>query len=557
MNMNENNRLEMRFDPHVIEHLGVRMYSTLPPVLSELIANAYDADAKNVLVELHDKGKHKDNKKIIVKDDGIGMSFEDIQDKFLRIGRNRRKDGDERTPGNRKPIGKKGLGKLSFFGIVPTITVNTVRENKRNIFVLDWEKLMSTDGVYSVDLRMHNGPTEDENGTTVELTNIKRKGPFLAMDLAKSISRFFIFEEEFDVAISHNNESHIQVTNQMRFDSVDEQFKWNIPDAVQGTTEHAYLKEHGIHGEIITYKSSASSREVPRGVVLFSRQKLVQEPSHFAKSTSSYFFSYLSGWLAVDFIDNLDEDVIATNRQNLNWVHPDLHKLEDVLIACIDRIQKEWREKRDELKKEKIRGQLDDSWYESMPPKMRKSVKALVAKIADAASAEEGDLTKVVDSLLKVIPHYPYYHWRNLHKSLKKPLLERYQKGDYPGAALAAVQIYTKAVQKKSRLTTDGYSLFDNAFGADKLLEIQTPFNEVTHANVQRGQQSLSKGLSQSFRNPSAHYFDDPAFHDFFIDGDLLDVLSLISFLLRRVDKAKKVKPAKKPQTSKKAKKKK
>ena len=103
----------MKFDPKVIEHLGVRMYSTIPPVLGELIANAYDADATKVEIMLYDK----EEKKIVIRDDGLGMSFDDINEKFLVIGRNRREGGDT-TLGGRKVIGKKGLGKLSFFGIV-------------------------------------------------------------------------------------------------------------------------------------------------------------------------------------------------------------------------------------------------------------------------------------------------------------------------------------------------------------------------------------------------------------------------------------------------------
>ena len=110
----DNKKLAMSFDLRVIEHLGIRMYSTLPPVLSELIANAYDADATKVEIELKDVGE----KKIIVKDNGTGMSFADLNKKFLVIGRNRREDGESLTPKGRKVIGKKGLGKLSFFGIV-------------------------------------------------------------------------------------------------------------------------------------------------------------------------------------------------------------------------------------------------------------------------------------------------------------------------------------------------------------------------------------------------------------------------------------------------------
>ena len=42
----ENGRpYEMDFDIATIEHLGLQMYSTLPPVIGELVANAWDANA--------------------------------------------------------------------------------------------------------------------------------------------------------------------------------------------------------------------------------------------------------------------------------------------------------------------------------------------------------------------------------------------------------------------------------------------------------------------------------------------------------------------------------
>ena len=43
--------LSLKFDPKTIEHLGVKMYSTLPPALAELISNSYDADAGQVSIE--------------------------------------------------------------------------------------------------------------------------------------------------------------------------------------------------------------------------------------------------------------------------------------------------------------------------------------------------------------------------------------------------------------------------------------------------------------------------------------------------------------------------
>src|SRR3989338_2581563 len=123
--------LVMRFDPNTIQHLGVQMYYTLSPVIAEIIANSYDADAENVTLYLNDES----DKEIIVKDDGHGMSYRELNPKFLLIGRNRRKEGQKSLGKKRLVIGKKGLGKLSFFGIADEIVVETVRDSIKNKFL--------------------------------------------------------------------------------------------------------------------------------------------------------------------------------------------------------------------------------------------------------------------------------------------------------------------------------------------------------------------------------------------------------------------------------------
>jgi len=137
--------LKMSFDPQTIEHLGVKMYSNIPNAIAELIANAYDADAKNVYVKLY----NGIDKRIEVIDDGAGMSFDEINENFLRIGRNRRKAGAKTSPsGARKATGKKGLGKLALFGIGDVIEIRTTKKHstERVIFTLNWEELRATNG---------------------------------------------------------------------------------------------------------------------------------------------------------------------------------------------------------------------------------------------------------------------------------------------------------------------------------------------------------------------------------------------------------------------------
>src|SRR3990172_2230176 len=42
----------MEFDIGTIKHLGLQMYSTLPPVIGELVANAWDANATKVKINI-------------------------------------------------------------------------------------------------------------------------------------------------------------------------------------------------------------------------------------------------------------------------------------------------------------------------------------------------------------------------------------------------------------------------------------------------------------------------------------------------------------------------
>lgn len=204
--MDKQEKLRMSFDPHTIEHLGVKMYSNVPNAIAELIANAYDAEAENVIIELFDKCG---SKSIRITDDGVGMDFDDINTKFLRIGRKRRlEDGNALSPnGKRKVTGKKGLGKLAFFGIGDTIDIVTKKDGKQISFTLDWNELLETDKpdyepqFYILDC------DKGEHGTSITLKNLKRKSEFDKEGLAISLSKLFnLFDNSFNVTISLNGD---------------------------------------------------------------------------------------------------------------------------------------------------------------------------------------------------------------------------------------------------------------------------------------------------------------------------------------------------------------
>jgi Histidine kinase-, DNA gyrase B-, and HSP90-like ATPase len=126
--------LKLSFAGNIIKHLGVQMYAGRPvSAIAELISNAWDADAKDVIVRLPlDEPWDQTNMAqfIEVEDNGNGMNWDMVRDAYLDVGRDRREsERTDRSPGGRPLQGRKGIGKLAGFGIADTLEVQTVYQN--------------------------------------------------------------------------------------------------------------------------------------------------------------------------------------------------------------------------------------------------------------------------------------------------------------------------------------------------------------------------------------------------------------------------------------------
>ncbi len=87
-----------------------------------------------------------------------------------------------------------------------------------------------------------------------------------------------------------------------------------------------------------------------RGIALFSRKKLVNKHEFYGTAASSTGYTYLTGWLSVDFIEKFTRDVISTNRQSLNWELDETEDLKDFLQQTIRKVYSEQRKHRKETK---------------------------------------------------------------------------------------------------------------------------------------------------------------------------------------------------------------
>ncbi len=406
--------LEMKFEPNTIQHLGAQMYYTLPPVIAEVIANSYDADADKVTLYLNDESE----KEIIIEDDGNGMNFEELNSKFLKIGRNCRVDGEKSLKKERFLIGKKGLGKLSFFGIANEIIVDTVKDSEENCFSMDIEDIKREESLfYKPKILKKRVETKASNGTRVILKNLKRTSAFNPDAIAVSLARSFcIFDEkDFNVKIIYNKKKEIILKNDLKYSGIVTLIELNTPF---NDVKTDYPDAPKITGKIIVSQDSTIPSEM-RGVALFSRGKLVNEYSFYDLNATSHGYSYITGTLDVSFVDDWKKDVISTNRRSLNWEDDDTAKLKDYLGEVIRHVYNEQRKLRKQHKKDKVKTKTGvdiDKWIEELPSHDKK----LAGRIVDNILNSEGiDDDKAADLIEYVKDSFQYESFKEFAAELE------------------------------------------------------------------------------------------------------------------------------------------
>jgi uncharacterized protein (TIGR02391 family) len=542
--------LKMSFDPHTIEHLGVKMYSNIPNAIAELIANAYDAEAENVQIKLLDRNG---DKSICIIDDGVGMDFGEINSKFLRIGRKRRiEDGNSLSfNGKRKVTGKKGLGKLAFFGIGDTIDIDSKKDGEQISFTLDWNELLSTADNHDYEPTFQKTSCNNaEHGTSITLKNLKRKSEFDKEGLAISLSKLFnLFDKSFNVLLYLNDDEPIKIDDKLKYNNLDIQFRWDFP-TFAALIASTYSESNNIVGNV--FSTEKPLKPGLRGITLFANGRLVNAPEFFGVSESSHGFSYFTGWLNIDFVDDWEKDVISTDRQSLNWDLAETALLKEYLKRTMSELERDWRKKRSEKKKEEVKAKTKvdvPDWYKKLPEEIKISIEPIVKAIIDDSELSTEIQTTIVQNLHSLIPEYPYYHWRHLHTNVQSASKTDYDKQDYYRAFEETVKRYITEVQKKSSVTETDVSLMGKVYGKEisKVLKVAknykktdgTDFNNSTIENIEEGQKLLSMGIMTGARNPVAHEeIAELRDSGLFSEKDCLDALSLLSHLFRRLDNA-------------------
>ena len=344
-----NKPYEMKFDVGTIKHLGLQMYSTLPPVIGELVANGWDANATKVEITIPDEPINERTSEIVITDNGDGMSDEDVREKYLRIGRDRREtEQSDETRLNRKIMGRKGIGKFSAFGIAKEIVIESVKEDRTSHFAINYDELLDKEDERIIELPPLPATGDVNEGTKVTLRYItKFKNRRISIGtIRRGLARRFavIGQHDFEVVINGLPISPVDrdLKRWLDKDMDDKPYRWEYEDEeIKPDTGWT------VSGWIGALKRTNSEDDgIDRGIVLMARGKLVQEPFIFNAVVGQQFaLSYLIGELHVDFVDE-EEDTIGTTRNSLVWDIDANATLLEWGKEEVQKIAREWSDRR-------------------------------------------------------------------------------------------------------------------------------------------------------------------------------------------------------------------
>ena len=392
-------KFELKIDLNALNHLGLNLYSNVPAVLSELIANAWDADAGEVCLDIstNDSGAE-----IVVRDDGCGMDVRELNGKFLTVGYQRRKNTQgDLTPKQRMVMGRKGIGKLSVFSIADYIQVYTRKNGTTVGLELDVE-LIRRD--IENNNPHHPRPLTDippvykvtsETGTVIVLSQLKKRIlKSIDRNLRKRVARrFSVWSEGFRVLV---NGKPVLLSDRDYFSKLEYALVYNgfehphlahLSESDRITRrDYDVTENYQVKGWIGLVKESGSLQEGDENLNKLSilvRGKLASEDILETFREGGLYTKYLIGELEADFLDLSDKDDIATSSRQ------DFLRSDDRFIALRRFIGSELKHleksRADYKKKEGVQRAKElpeiNEWFQELKGDARTAAEKLFARI--------------------------------------------------------------------------------------------------------------------------------------------------------------------------------
>lgn len=391
---------EIAIDLNVLNHLGMSLYSNTPAVLTEIISNAWDADANHVDIHLNTEENF-----VKIVDDGHGMSKEDINQKFLKVGYARREHGRaESDTLSRQVMGRKGIGKLAMFSLANKIQIITKKENlQQESFEIDVEQLQNAikKGQNYKANSIEDPLIIDKKGTIIILCELKKSIDRTESYLRKRLARrFSVIGESNGFQVKINN---TPISTSDRDFLQDLQFIWefgqsdpirlaNCKNIVESKKLDNIVNYNGeqflISGYIGSVGKPSQLNKDPEisnnSITILSNGRVFEEDILLGFGSAKVFTSYLVGEIIADFLDkNEMPDMATSSRQKLQENDPRFIVLKSFLESQLRIIDKDWDKWRRDQGVKEIQTETPalTNWLDSLKSYEKKVAEKLLGKV--------------------------------------------------------------------------------------------------------------------------------------------------------------------------------
>ena len=415
----------MQLSLNVLEHLGINLYSNVPSVLSEAVANSWDADATTVGIRFE-----KEKETIVIQDDGVGMTRDQVNERFLLVGYRRRDVQPGNTEKGRAPMGRKGIGKLSLFSIANNIIVETVRDGERSTFRMKLDEIRTAikdgSGTYEPE-PLDDSRMDLERGTRITLGQVKKRQTISTVEgLRKRLARRFSVvgpANEFEIVV---NGKPIVPEDRGYYDKL--QYIWTYGDQspVLGLCKALVKSEERattfgessmtIAGWLGTVSESSQLKddfgENLNRIAIFVRGKIAQEDMLAEFTERGVYASYLIGELRIDALDTDDaEDAATSSRQKIVEDDPRYVALKTFLGAELKHIQNRWSElRREEGVKHATEIPVVRDWIDSLPRDYAGKAKTWLGRIHRINVDDLGERRQLIKHAVLAFEFYRWNH---------------------------------------------------------------------------------------------------------------------------------------------------
>ena len=425
--MPEKRKLEMSISLNALEHLGMNLYSNVPSVLSEIVANAWDADASKV-----DIGLDKQAGKITIDDNGMGMSRDEVIERFLNVGFKRRVELGPATPKGRSPMGRKGIGKLSTFSIARIVEVYTLGDSERTAFRMDRDAIRQqiesgTHETYAPE-ELRDWPDAHPGGTRIVLSALSKNLTGMTdAGLRRRVSRRFSIigpKNDFRVYVTGK-----EITPEDRGYQKVLEYVWTYGDQnafVAGATKlekPAFDRtasvapapgdiDLSLKGWIGTVASPNQLKDEEgdnlNRIAVFMRGKLAQEDVLDDFGQKEIYADYLIGELHCDALDTDDtQDIATSSRQTLKEDDDRFQKLRKFALAELRHIASQWSDLRRESGTKFARSvPAVSQWLDELTGDTKKRAQRWVGRLNEIRSDRDTDRKELLKASILAFESY-------------------------------------------------------------------------------------------------------------------------------------------------------